>query len=63
MVTKNKQAMKWLKRIEANVDAMYAETISFEEFRAEQRRLWDSIGTGGLQRAVQKAIRQSETRS
>ena len=36
-------AKDYVTAIRANVDAMYDDQISMEEFRKNQRRLWDEV--------------------
>ena len=42
MTTKT-EAARYVAAIRANVDAMYDDTITFEEFGENQRRLWAEI--------------------
>ena len=37
------EAARYVASIRANVDAMYDDRITFEEFGANQRRLWGDI--------------------
>ena len=37
------EAARYVASIRANVDAMYDDRITFEEFGANQRRLWNEI--------------------
>jgi hypothetical protein len=45
-------AQGFVAAIRANVDAMYDDHITMEQFRHSQRRLWSEIERAGLDRAV-----------
>ncbi len=57
---RNEAAARLYRRIAANVEAMYADAISFGAFRAAQRALWDEVALAGLDRDVQALIRRAE---
>ena len=42
-MTTRSEAARYVAAIRANVDAMYDDTITFEEFGENQRRLWAEI--------------------
>ena len=42
-MTPQTEAARYVAAIRANVDAMYDDRITFEEFGANQRRLWAEI--------------------
>ena len=45
-----------VKAIRANVDAYYADEISYEAFGARQRDLWDEAASCGVNDAVMNII-------
>ena len=46
------EAMRLVAAIEANVDAMYDDSITMEQFRENQQRLWSEIDEADLHDAV-----------
>ena len=50
---KRRRTPEWYAaRIDANVDMYMDDEISYEEFDARQRAVWDEIGSGALEQAV-----------
>lgn len=40
-------AKRYMERLTKNVDAFYAATMSFDEFDAAQRKVWDEVQAAG----------------
>lgn len=60
MTYRSRSARGYRYLLTANVAAMYAKTITFEAFSAENRRLWDEISARNLSVAVNHLIRMAE---
>lgn len=50
------RARELVAAIRANVDRYYADEISYDDFGAEQRRLWDTISADGQDSPLNVAV-------
>ena len=52
-------AEEYVARLRANTDAYYEDEVSYEEFGAAQRVLWDAIDAAGLAPQVLALLRNA----